>query len=59
MKKAKMHFVVMLKHFTAKTRDGKSTYMVLCLESGFLLGSKADRHQLKKDPEEILVIPVE
>lgn len=54
-----MHFVVMLKHFTAKTRDGKSTYMVLCLESGFLLGSKADRHQLKKDPEEILVIPVE
>lgn len=33
--------------------------MVLCLESGFLLGSKADQHQLKKDPEEILVVPVE
>lgn len=31
--------------------------MVLCLESGFLLGSRADQHQLKKDPEEILVVP--
>lgn len=33
--------------------------MVLCLESGFLIGSKADRHPLQKDPEELLVIPVE
>lgn len=54
-----MHFVVMLKHSTAKTRENKCTYMVLCSENGFLLCSKAGRHQLKKDPEEILVIPTE
>lgn len=53
-----MHFVFTLKHFTAKSRDNTCTYMVLCLESGFSLCSKAGRHQLKKDPEEILVIPV-
>lgn len=43
----------------SKTRNSMYTYMVLCLESGFLLCSKADQHQWKKDPEEILVIPVD
>lgn len=33
--------------------------MVLCLESDSLLYSKGGQHPLKKDPEEILVIPVE
>lgn len=32
--------------------------MVLCLESDFLLDSKGGQHLLKKDLEEILVIPV-
>lgn len=32
--------------------------MVLCLESDFLLCSKGDQHQLKKDLEEISVIPM-
>lgn len=32
--------------------------MVLCLESDSLLYSKGGQHPLKKDPEEILVIPV-
>lgn len=43
----------------SKTRNSIYTYMVLCLESGFLLCSRADQHQSKRDPEEILVIPVD
>ena len=43
----------------SKSRNSMYTYMVLCLESGFLLCSKADQRQLKRDPEEILVIPVD
>ena len=43
----------------SKTRNSMYTYMVLCLGSGFLLCSKADPRQLKIDPEEILVIPVD
>jgi hypothetical protein len=33
--------------------------MVLCWESDFLLCSKGDQHQLRRDLEEILVIPME